>query len=155
MSQAIFPGFEAPARTRVVHVRRAPWDKYVGRPFAEFINPGRGNEVPGRFGNPFPPGGNNAQALRRWLQREDVPEPTRQHFLSWLAHVDFPELLNSKNSIDAFGWYLRERCRVDTVFLADVRGLKGLALACWCAPEPCHAGVYVEFLEEGADGSEA
>lgn len=35
--------------------------------------------------------------------------------------------------------------------LAQVRGLRGLRLACWCAPEACHAGVLAE-LADGSDG---
>ncbi|MER6289893.1 DUF4326 domain-containing protein [Streptomyces sviceus] len=32
--------------------------------------------------------------------------------------------------------------------LALLPGLRGKALACWCAPEPCHAEVLAELAEE-------
>ncbi|MEV3912799.1 DUF4326 domain-containing protein [Streptomyces canus] len=32
--------------------------------------------------------------------------------------------------------------------LALVPGLRGRALACWCAPEPCHADVLAELAED-------
>lgn len=35
--------------------------------------------------------------------------------------------------------------------LSRVEGLKGKALGCWCAPEPCHADVLREHAEAGDD----
>ena len=32
--------------------------------------------------------------------------------------------------------------------LALIPGLRGRALACWCAPEPCHADVLAELAED-------
>jgi ParB-like chromosome segregation protein Spo0J len=33
--------------------------------------------------------------------------------------------------------------------LDNVRELRGKALACWCAPDACHADVLVQFIEDG------
>jgi hypothetical protein len=47
--------------------------------------------------------------------------------------------------------YFLKKVKSDLVFCAAARKLrKADALACWCAPEPCHADVIKEWLENEA-----
>ena len=44
-------------------------------------------------------------------------------------------------------WFFWE-VRKNENFLKEVLELEGKVLGCFCAPEPCHGDVIVEFLEE-------
>jgi hypothetical protein len=43
-------------------------------------------------------------------------------------------------------WLWRE-IEADRVDLADLAGLAGKTLACWCAPRPCHADVLLRAAD--------
>ena len=44
--------------------------------------------------------------------------------------------------------YARDRIAHDSRFRADVKGLYGRTLSCWCAPLKCHADVLAKLSEE-------
>lgn len=43
--------------------------------------------------------------------------------------------------------YFYRRLRRDKKFKWAVQDLKGLTLACWCTPKPCHGDVIIEYLD--------
>lgn len=43
--------------------------------------------------------------------------------------------------------YFYRRCEADPEFRRRVMALRGLRLACWCAPQPCHGMIIVEYIE--------
>lgn len=43
--------------------------------------------------------------------------------------------------------YFLRRIRVDEEFRERILGLEGLDLGCFCAPNPCHGDVIVEWLD--------
>jgi hypothetical protein len=49
--------------------------------------------------------------------------------------------------IEKYRLYLHERIKTDAKFKAQVDGLKGLRLGCFCAPAHCHGDVLVEYLD--------
>ena len=128
---------EGAGRTRAVHVREG-CDVYVGRAFRAWAKPSPLNPVPGRFGNPFKPGGVGTPGamLRRYFEPwlVHLPAPEREALLSEARRRMGPD----EDAFDSFRWYLERRTREDPAFLADVRALKGKRLGCWCKPKRCH-----------------
>jgi uncharacterized protein DUF4326 len=51
-----------------------------------------------------------------------------------------------RDSIEAFRRDFDQRIATDAEFRQRVEGLRGQILGCFCAPERCHAEVYVEWL---------
>ncbi|MCY1037163.1 DUF4326 domain-containing protein [Corallococcus sp. BB11-1] len=134
------------SRTTAVHVHDA-CDVYVGRAFRAWAKPGPLNPVPGRFGNPFKPGGVKTQKAM-----------LRTYFEPWLSALPADEAARIReealrrmgpepDAFESFRWYLELRTRHDADFLRDVRALRGKRLGCWCKPGPCHADVLVAWLE--------
>lgn len=110
--------------TRVVNLRHQPqFQAYVGR--ASSCPAGfRGLGADGTYGNPVVPG--------------------RVCPVCGGIHAAPGETL------PCFTRYLRDRMARDPWFSAQVEALRGLTLACFCAPNPCHADAYVEVLDGSA-----
>lgn len=53
-------------------------------------------------------------------------------------------------AIRNFEAYFNRRIDNDDEFKAEVLGLHGSDLACWCAPRACHADVILTWLEKYA-----
>ena len=49
--------------------------------------------------------------------------------------------------IAGFRRHFRESLLPDPAVREYLEGIRGLDLACWCAPEPCHGDVIREYLE--------
>ena len=94
---------------------------YVGRPSKT------GDQLH-HFGNPF--GFGHART------RATVNLPTRdqaiQAYSDWLAGAAWQEV-----EPDRRAW-----------ILANLHYLRGKTLACWCAPNPCHAEILVKLAEK-------
>lgn len=59
--------------------------------------------------------------------------------------------MTRSDAIGHFRDYAKSRYRLEAEWLA---GLEGKKLACWCAPEDCHAQVLLDLLENrGLTGS--
>lgn len=54
-------------------------------------------------------------------------------------------------AVQAFRLYFIDRITKDEEYRRRVDGLRGKRLGCFCAPAPCHADVYVQYLEEGLE----
>ena len=52
-----------------------------------------------------------------------------------------------KEVIEKYRRYFHNRLNKDRKFRWAVEALKGLTLACWCAPLPCHGDVIIDYLE--------
>ena len=52
-----------------------------------------------------------------------------------------------ERAIALYREYFLNRLRIDPEFLIKVQSLKGKRLGCFCAPEPCHGDVIVEYLD--------
>ncbi|MFP2906201.1 DUF4326 domain-containing protein [Pyxidicoccus sp. 3LFB2] len=133
-------------RTLAVHVHDA-CDVYVGRAFRAYAKPSPINPVPGRFGNPFKPGGVRTQGAM-----------LRKYFEPWLGALPAEEQQQIReealrrmgpdaDAFESFRWYLELRARHDADYHADVLGLRGKRLGCWCKPGPCHADVLAEWVD--------
>jgi len=135
-----------PGRTLAVHVHDG-CDVYVGRAFRAWAKPGPLNPVPGRFGNPFKPGGVGTPGamLRRYFEPwlASLPTPEREALLAEAWRRMGPD----EDAFDSFRWYLELRTRHDPAFLTDVLALKGKRLGCWCKPGPCHADVLSAWVD--------
>lgn len=136
-------------RTTAVHVREG-YDVYVGRAFRAYAKPSPSNPVPGRFGNPFKPGGvKTTGAMLRayfapWWEAPGVDtEAVRAEALQRMR----PEA----DAMASYRWYLALRTRHDADFRRDVLTLRGKRLGCFCKPGPCHA----DSLAAWVDGAEA
>lgn len=136
--------------TTAVHVRRAPFDFYVGRAFAEFAAPSVRNPLPGRFGNPFKPGGVADERQRQRL--------LATYFSGWVTvqlavlHNVKQEALRrmaspSEDALESFRWYLELRTQHDADFRRDAVALRGKRLGCWCKPARCHADVLASWVD--------
>jgi|SRR5215217_7358699 len=132
--------------TAAVHVHEG-CDVYVGRAFRAWAKPSPTNPVPGRFGNPFKPGGVGTPGAM-W----------KRYFVPWLGAL--PEAEQKKvhaealrrmgpdvDPFESFRWYLELRTRHDAAWREDVLALRGKRLGCWCKPGPCHADVLVSWLD--------
>jgi hypothetical protein len=51
--------------------------------------------------------------------------------------------------IELYRKWFYQRIMNDPQFKADVDGLRGHDLVCWCAPKACHADVILEYLDQG------
>ena len=49
--------------------------------------------------------------------------------------------------VEKYKEYFYKRIQTDLLFKQKVLELKGLTLACWCAPLLCHGMVIAEYLE--------
>lgn len=49
-------------------------------------------------------------------------------------------------AIEGFRQYARKRLEIDPNWLDPLRD--ATALACWCSPQPCHAEVLLELMNE-------
>lgn len=133
-------------RTTAVHVHDG-CDVYVGRAFRAYAKPSPINPVPGRFGNPFKPGGvRTPGAMLRtyfapWLTA--LPEDEQQRVREEALHRMGPDV----DPFESFRWYLELRTRHDADYRDAVRGLRGKRLGCWCKPGSCHAEVLAEWLD--------
>ncbi|OJH40372.1 DUF4326 domain-containing protein [Cystobacter ferrugineus] len=138
-------------RTLAVHVHDG-CDVYVGRAFRAWARPGPLNPVPGRFGNPFKPGGVGTPGamLRRYfdLWLAALSESEREHVLAEALRRMGPEA----DAFESYRWYLELRTRHDPAFLADVLALRGNRLGCWCKPGPCHADVLAAWVDARPPG---
>ncbi|AKF84463.1 hypothetical protein MFUL124B02_43060 [Myxococcus fulvus 124B02] len=134
------------ARTQAVHVHDG-CDVYVGRAFRAWAKPGPTNPVPGRFGNPFKPGGVGTPGamwkkyFAPWVAELPGAEPQRIH--EEALHRMGPDV----DAFESFRWYLELRSRHDAAWREDVLALRGKRLGCWCKPGPCHADVLVSWLD--------
>ena len=105
-------------KTRVVNIRKEPFDIYIGRPGSKppwataklWTSQGT---MPHVFGNPFPV---------KAYGREGCIEKFREYFL--------------------------ERVEVDQEFRERVLALKGKTLGCFCKPSACHGDVIAEWLDK-------
>lgn len=53
------------------------------------------------------------------------------------------------DTLPCFETYLRTRYETDKAFAAQIEGLRGKRLGCWCPKSaPCHGDVIVKFLLE-------
>jgi hypothetical protein len=130
--------------TTAVHVREG-YDLYVGRAFRAYARPSPTNPVPGRFGNPFKPGGVKTPAAM-----------LRNYFAPWWAApgVDtdavrteaLQRMRPEADPIASFRWYLELRTRHDPDYRRDVLALRGKRLGCFCKPAPCHADVLASWV---------
>lgn len=50
--------------------------------------------------------------------------------------------------IDKYRKYFYKRIKNDIIFRWAVEDLRGLVLACWCSPLPCHGNVIIDYLEQ-------
>ncbi len=131
--------------TTAVHVREG-YDLYVGRAFRAYAKPSPTNPVPGRFGNPFKPGGVKTPAAM-----------LRSYFAPWWTApgvdaeaVRTEALQRMRPEADPFAsfrWYLELRTRHDPDFRRDVLALRGKRLGCFCKPGPCHADVLAAWVD--------
>lgn len=55
-----------------------------------------------------------------------------------------PYKMRREHVIAHYGWWLDDRLSSDSAFLDDLRDAE--AVACWCAPEPCHGDIIVARL---------
>ncbi|WP_255208607.1 DUF4326 domain-containing protein [Myxococcus sp. AM009] len=105
-------------RTTAVHVHDG-CDVYVGRAFHAHAKPSPLNPVPGRFGNPFKPGGvRTPGAMLRtyfapWLGT--LPETEQERIREEALRRMGPE----EDAFDAFRWCLALRTRHDADILAE------------------------------------
>ena len=135
-------------RTLAVHVHEG-CDVYVGRAFRAWAKPSPTNPVPGRFGNPFKPGGVGTPGamLRKYFEPwlSALSEEEQQRLRAEALRRMGPEA----DAFESFRWYLELRTRHDADWLAAVRALRGKRLGCWCKPGPCHADVLAAWLDAG------
>lgn len=133
-------------RTTAVHVRDG-CDVYVGRAFRVYAKPSPINPVPGRFGNPFKPGGMRTPGAM-----------LNRYFVPWLGALPAEEQQRIReealrrmgpdaDAFESFRWYLELRVQHDADYRAAVLGLRGKRLGCFCKPGPCHADVMAEWLD--------
>lgn len=133
-------------RTTAVHVRDG-CDVYVGRAFRVYAKPSPINPVPGRFGNPFKPGGMRTPAAM-----------LNRYFVPWLGALPADEQQRIReealrrmgpdaDAFESFRWYLELRVQHDADYRTAVLGLRGKRLGCFCKPGPCHADVMAEWLD--------
>ena len=55
---------------------------------------------------------------------------------------------NREEVIEKYEQYFYKRIDQDRKFRWAVAALKGLTLACWCTPLPCHGDIIIAYLEE-------
>ncbi len=95
---------------------------YVGR-----LGPGDGDNDK-HFGNPF----------------------THQHSINTAAGKIVPTRADAIQAYRDWLWGSKYN-QVEPIrrlwILANLHTLKGKDLACWCSPQPCHASVLIEFIE--------
>lgn len=133
-------------QTIPVHVHDG-CDVYIGRAFRAWAKPSALNPVPGRFGNPFKPGGvKTTTAMLRayfepWLRDLPAEEAAR------VREEALRRMGPDEDAFESFRWYLELRTRHDAEFLRDVRTLRGKRLGCWCKPGPCHGDVLAAWLD--------
>ncbi len=138
------------AHTKAVHVHEG-YDVYVGRAFRAWAKPGPLNPMPGRFGNPFKPGGVKTPGAMvkkyfdPWLGA--LPEAQQQRVREEALRRMGPGV----DAFESFRWYLELRTRHDADWRADVLTLRGKRLGCWCKPGPCHADVLAAWLDADSD----
>lgn len=109
---------------RVIHIR----EYEPGNPEQVYIGrpqPWRG--LTGPFGNPV--------AIGR-----TCPECGRVH-------------ASAGSTLPCYEAYLVNRLVRDPVFQAQVAGLRGKILACFCKPGPCHGDVLARWAEQVAQGA--
>ncbi len=106
-------------RTRVVNIRTAPYDVYIGRP---------GHGLEGPFGNPLKMG----QRCPACSTRDEANY--HQTRASLIACYE-------KN-------ILRPRMLQEPGFAARVLALRGKTLGCFCAPLPCHGDAILRVLAD-------
>jgi len=137
------------ARTTAVHVHEG-CDVYVGRAFRAWAKPSPTNPVPGRFGNPFKPGGVGTPGAMlktyfgAWLA--PLPEAEQQAIRDEARRRMGPDV----DAFESYRWYLELRARHDPAWRDDVLALRGKRLGCWCKPGPCHADVLVAWVDAHA-----
>jgi len=133
-------------RTTVVHVHEG-CDVYVGRAFRAYAKPSPLNPVPGRFGNPFKPGGvrTPGATLRAYFEPwlGTLPEAEQARIREEALRRMGPDA----DAFDAFRWYLALRTRHDADYRAAVLTLRGKRLGCWCKPGPCHADILAGWVD--------
>jgi hypothetical protein len=104
----------------VVNVRRGYFDVYVGR--ASSFSPKTVAGSDGRFGNPILVG-EYCRACQGYHSTGGA-------------------------TLGCYEKYLRGKLATDESFKADVIGLKGKVLGCWCFPQPCHADILLKVVDE-------
>jgi hypothetical protein len=50
--------------------------------------------------------------------------------------------------IEKYRVWFNAKVQTDLNFAKEAQQLKGQDLACWCAPQACHADVILEYLSE-------
>lgn len=60
-----------------------------------------------------------------------------------IGHGDGPD---RKEVIEKYKEFFREKIESDEGFRRGILGMKGLRLACFCKPAPCHGDVIAEYL---------
>lgn len=55
--------------------------------------------------------------------------------------------------IASYETYIRAKLVASPELRAELEGLRGKNLGCWCAPEPCHGDVLLKLLAEYSDPS--
>lgn len=132
--------------TTAVHVHEG-CDIYVGRAFRAYAKPSPTNPMPGRFGNPFKPGGVGTPGamlnkyFAPWLG--ELPEADQQRIREEALRRMGPKA----DAIESFRWYLELRVQYDADYRKDLLGLRGKRLGCWCKPGPCHADVLSAWVD--------
>ena len=122
----------APPRARwtstVNLARRETCEVYIGRASSADAVPEGTPGSDGRFGNPCVVG-------------EECPECGATH--------EFPG-----DTLACFRTYFDRRVAGDENFKAEVEGLRGKRLGCFCSPNECHGDVYVEYLHPASEVDE-
>ncbi len=55
---------------------------------------------------------------------------------------------NRTETLKCYDIYLRLKLTSDSTFREKVKGLNGLILGCFCAPQACHGDVLTQYAEE-------
>ncbi len=100
---------------------------YIGRNW----NSGGWKLPKSKWFNPF--------SIKKWETREKVLDMYRQYLLGNLEE-------NGDKGLRSKKWGIPKTSPPGPELLKDIEELRGKVLACWCAPEPCHGNVLLEFL---------
>jgi hypothetical protein len=58
---------------------------------------------------------------------------------------------NGESTLDCYKKYFYARIKWDEIFYREARGILERAdiLVCWCAPDPCHGDVLIDWKNKG------